>query len=335
MVVESRLAVLTLRAVHRSRVADPPARGSGHCGGVNPLRALDEAGGAARLTALRRAGVADRALRRAVAREQVLTVGHGTFALPGVPREMVLATLFRAQVGCISACEHWDLPLWGNHHGAHLVVPRHRSNSRRDPRELAAVTLHRTSAPLRSGPWTPVDSAVDQAAWCTSPLEQLVLIDAALRRGLMMRSDVAHFSQGTARRRAWLWRMSSGAAESPLETVARVGLVTGGLAVQEQVVVRGVGRVDLVVEEALVVEADGWEFHRDREAFERDRIRDRDLLLDGLPTMRFTARQLRADLPGAVRDVARAVGREVRRDFDRRLAWTLAPPQRKPGSRVA
>ena len=317
------MAVLSQRVLHRSRWRAPLEHRARHRSDVDVLRALDGTGGAARYSELRRAGVSERAIRRAVACDQVLAVGHGTFALPWAPREVALATLFRAQIGCVTACEHWGLPLWGTHHGTHLVVPRHRSASRRDPFELAQVTMHRTSSPLPSDVWTPVAEAIDQSAWCTTAVEQLVLVDGALHRRMLPARDVAHFGAGPARRRAWLRRMASGAAESPLETVARVGLVTAGLVVREQVVVSGVGRIDFVVEDAVAVEVDGWEFHQSREAFERDRARDRALLTRGLPVLRFTARELRADLAGAVRQVAKVAHRETRRDFDRRLDWAL------------
>lgn len=54
----------------------------------------------------------------------------------------------------------------------------------------------------------------------------------------------------------------------------------------------------------LVVELDGYEFHRGREAFERDRARDVELRLAGLTVLRFTWRQLR-DRPDAVADALR------------------------------
>jgi very-short-patch-repair endonuclease len=43
----------------------------------------------------------------------------------------------------------------------------------------------------------------------------------------------------------------------------------------------------------LVVEVDGWLFHRDRDAFENDRARDATLVAHGYRVIRFTARQLR------------------------------------------
>jgi predicted transcriptional regulator of viral defense system len=51
--------------------------------------------------------------------------------------------------------------------------------------------------------------------------------------------------------------------------------------------------VDFVfVDRKLVVEADSWQFHRSRRAFERDRERDAILARAGYRTLRFTHRQL-------------------------------------------
>jgi very-short-patch-repair endonuclease len=42
----------------------------------------------------------------------------------------------------------------------------------------------------------------------------------------------------------------------------------------------------------LIVETDGYRYHRGRSAFEADRSRDRDLKLRGYNVVRFTHRQL-------------------------------------------
>jgi hypothetical protein len=44
--------------------------------------------------------------------------------------------------------------------------------------------------------------------------------------------------------------------------------------------------------EQLIVELDSWEFHRDRDAFERDRDRDADMLAARIATVRLTSRRL-------------------------------------------
>jgi hypothetical protein len=57
-------------------------------------------------------------------------------------------------------------------------------------------------------------------------------------------------------------------------------------------------------EQRLVVELDGYEYHRTRGAFERDRARDAALQLAGYRVLRITARRLAeqpADTVGAVR----------------------------------
>jgi hypothetical protein len=44
----------------------------------------------------------------------------------------------------------------------------------------------------------------------------------------------------------------------------------------------------------LIVQLDGWDYHQDREAFEGDRLRDGEALIDGVPTLRVSWEQLSA-----------------------------------------
>ena len=48
-------------------------------------------------------------------------------------------------------------------------------------------------------------------------------------------------------------------------------------------------------EQRLVVETDGWEAHRGRQAFEDDRARDAYLRLEGYEVLRFSWRQVMHD----------------------------------------
>lgn len=62
-----------------------------------------------------------------------------------------------------------------------------------------------------------------------------------------------------------------------------------------QINIRGDGReIDAVFpDHHLIVELDGWEFHKDKEAFEDDRDRDADHLDHGFSTIRITRTRLR------------------------------------------
>jgi hypothetical protein len=55
--------------------------------------------------------------------------------------------------------------------------------------------------------------------------------------------------------------------------------------------------VDIYFEaERVIVELDGWEFHKTRDAFERDRLRDADAYeADEIPTIRLTYERMRAE----------------------------------------
>jgi very-short-patch-repair endonuclease len=56
-------------------------------------------------------------------------------------------------------------------------------------------------------------------------------------------------------------------------------------------------------EHRLIVEADGWESHRTKSAFEEDRARDARLKVIGYEVVRFTWRQIRDDRAGVARTI--------------------------------
>lgn len=60
--------------------------------------------------------------------------------------------------------------------------------------------------------------------------------------------------------------------------------------------------------ERLVVELDGYEFHRTRAAHERDRGRDADLALAGYTVRRFTFTQVRSQPARVIALVRKSLG---------------------------
>lgn len=72
---------------------------------------------------------------------------------------------------------------------------------------------------------------------------------------------------------------------------------------------RGVARVDLAHPgTTLAIELDGYAWHMDRPAFERDRERDNQLLMQGWRVLRFTWAMLRWEPDRVVGSVERALG---------------------------
>lgn len=133
------------------------------------------------------------------------------------------------------------------------------------------------------------------------------MIDAALHAGMLARGDVRQLRRGGRKRTDWIDRYTDGRAESILETLARVALVSARLRVEPQVVIDGVGRVDLLVGGRVIVELDGWEHHGTLSAFAADRRRDREAVARGFRVLRFTFSDVVGDPRGLVAAVRAAL----------------------------
>lgn len=117
-------------------------------------------------------------------------------------------------------------------------------------------------------------------------------------RGLteLKRTTRRRIPSGPSVPQARLWSLVK--AEYPEAEAERKGLVPGRRYV-----------VDIVIERLkLVVELDGWEFHGKHKAgFERDREKDRLLLLEGFRVVRFTAGEVLRDPMTVMETLARVV----------------------------
>ncbi len=101
---------------------------------------------------------------------------------------------------------------------------------------------------------------------------------------------------------------ADGVCESGTETRVWQHL-RGRLPLRRQVVIPGVGRVDFLVGERLVIEVDGREHHERTPDFERDRRRDAHLSSLGYRVLRFTYRQVFHDWPSVEAALWAAVAR--------------------------
>ncbi|PKQ26947.1 MAG: hypothetical protein CVT64_00390 [Actinobacteria bacterium HGW-Actinobacteria-4] len=263
---------------------------------MDVLQVLGTLGGAARREELLAAGVSPKQLRVAHAQGRIVRAWAGCYALPDAPRAVLDARILRGEVTCISALDALGLPLLTRSGQTHILLPRDRGFALRDARVSRGVRLHRSArngateriAALPRNLSTPVATSLDVAARCVEPLEHLVLVDAAVNRGLIAPSAIAAFRVSPRSRREFLATHVDGRSESLLESITRFTLDGAGLTVEPQVRIAGVGRVDLVVEGSLVVELDGRAYHADERAFAEDRRRDRKLAALGYTVLRFT-----------------------------------------------
>lgn len=267
-------------------------------------------GGLAATFELRRRGWSKYHLGQAVAEGTIIRVRQGWYTNP----EELAANIGAARVGgtvtCVSAAAQfglWVRPASGIHVS---VVPNSARLRRADDKTKrlsaypdAASVVHWSTRHAPSSRFVAsARQVVRDMAWCQSPERVVAAVDSAIRANLLSLDDwLADVASLPGRLRRLLVRVDP-AAESWLESVLRFRLSMLGFSVRTQVHIAGVGRVDMILGSRLVIELDGWEFHRDRSAFEEDRRRDAQLVARGYLVLRFTFRQLTRSWP-SVRDV--------------------------------
>ena len=239
-------------------------------------------GGTARYGDLMRAGHSRSRIQAAVRAGAVQLVRRGLAGVPDGEPEIRTALKVNGLITCISAAKElrlWTikdpecLHLWSDHGGLPKSVATHRS-------ALVGDRL--------PGGYVPVIDAVLHTLRCRPPLEALVLAESAVRRGAVGQAELVRHLPGprNGARRAVVQRIGKD-ADSPLEVIARELFRAAGLRVETQVEIRGLGRVDLLIEGRLIVELDGMDFHWTRDAFRKDRRRNNEGVLSGLPTLRY------------------------------------------------
>lgn len=262
---------------------------------MDPVTALQKCGGAARTPQLRALGVRDSALRTASGRGLVRRVGRGAYALPGAPPELVRAVELCAVVSHASAAALHGLSLWRPPTILELTVPRNTHRS------VAGVRIHRADLtdrdrdPLRAV--TSIERTLLDCGRTMPLLDAVVLLDGAERERLishpvLMAAAARASGPGSAALRRAVAHVCA-LAGSALESVLRLLLELLGCDVRAQVKIRGVGHVDFEVNDWLVIEGDGYEFHRNRANYREDRRRANRLALQGKVLLRFTWEDVR------------------------------------------
>ncbi|MGO4536928.1 type IV toxin-antitoxin system AbiEi family antitoxin domain-containing protein [Leifsonia sp. 2MCAF36] len=256
---------------------------------------LQRLGGIASAHQLRAAGASAEELTTAIRGGLLWRIRRGVYALPSAQAVAVAAVTARGRLSCVSAARSYGL--WsGSDTRLHLqYLPHGRAGP---PGEHVRHWL-----PTEPGEevWrVTLADCLRTVAQCADEETAVAVFDTAITAGLTnpiaLRRTLGR-QPAEARARALLARPGS---ESGVESIVRQRLQACGHLVEQQVHVAGVGRVDLRVDGVLYLEIDGFAFHSDREAFERDRARDAALAAAGLARLRLSAVHVRDDWPGVL-----------------------------------
>lgn len=254
------------------------------------LRRLD---GAATTAELRDRGIRGAQLTAAVHAGDVVRIRRGWYALHDTDPALRAAIRVGGRLACVSAAAHygWATPA---RHGLHVAVAENASRLRPAPAEFALPepVLHWGSdrpSNERQRLITDRFETVRHLVECLSPEHAVAALDSFLHDEPSLSGELEHWLSGLPA--AVLARLPerNGLCHSFLETIGRIRLAAHGIEGCHQVEFPGIGRVDLVIDDRIVIEWDGGT-HRTAEQQDADCRRDAYLTALGYRVLRFSYR---------------------------------------------
>ncbi|WP_460799940.1 endonuclease domain-containing protein [Microbacterium sp. GXF0217] len=156
------------------------------------------------------------------------------------------------------------------------------------------VTAHWDAGRVMLGHLPPVENVLLQIAFCAGEEAFFVALESALRQSRVSARELRWLGSRLPPPMRWLLGFARTDADSGLESLVRLRLHRVGVTVRTQVQIDGVGEVDFVIGDRLIIEADGKENHDDADKDRRSGSRrHKDLLRDaraaalGYETLRF------------------------------------------------
>jgi very-short-patch-repair endonuclease len=261
------------------------------------------------------AGYSVKGVASAVRKGTIVRVRRGHYCTPDVDEALQRAVRVGGSLTCLSELRRrriWVLDDDRLHVQLATTASRLRNPDDRAVRFRASgrevLHWHRGASPAApGGPHASTIEALICAARCVGRRALVASIDSAMRQGVVTRGDLHRLTSALPLSFRDIPRLVDPRAESGLETIVRVLLRDLGLHVKPQVLFRGIGRVDLLVEDWIVVETDGVEFH-DAIVSTRDRRRDAALSSRGYTVLRFRYAQVVFEPLAVAAAIVSAVG---------------------------
>lgn len=247
-------------------------------------------------------------INAAIRSQRLSRIAYGWYAVPGAIPQVVRAVQRGETVTCLSALKlHgiWVPPSNRDHRRAMHGHPRR-------PDHCSGWHPPRTCDPI-----DPPLVALRQTRTCLGTEGFVVLCDSLLNHGLapaVLRGELADLP-ASVRARLDLCDLS----ESGTETIVRLRLRRLGIAVRCQVVIKGIGRVDLLIGASLIIEVDSVSHHTSLKDYEKDRLRDRAAITLGYTVIRLTYEQVMGNWDACAEQILAI----VRADRHRRVPTTM------------
>ncbi len=235
--------------------------------------------------ALRRAGVGDADLRRRVDAGALVRARRGVYTAPDACSSVRDVAAHGGRIACITAARH--LGLWVLTRDARTHVSMCDGQRSYHPDTCGCVEHWEGEA--RGAPDTApsLPRILRQIYRCRGVEEFFVVLESALRQGLINTHGLRWLRAHSTHAMREALALARHDADSGLESLLRWRLRRFGWTVQTQRQIAAVGRVDTLIADRLIVEADGVENHEGDRLRHKDLVRDENAAAWGYLTLRF------------------------------------------------
>lgn len=263
---------------------------------MEPARLIRANGGVLPRRALEQAGVSRGVLQQGIASGAVFAVRRGWYGVPDAPSAVVRAvrvggTLTAASVARLHGLWTLDDPM------LHVRVAGGASRLRSPlDRAVPLEKSHGVCVHYRERPSGPNDvpardslpRALAEMFTCAGSLAAMIAVDSALNLRELSSAGRAELRALVPSSKRRLIDHADPHCDSGLETIARMLPRGKRLSHRTQAYIPGVGHVDLLIGDRLVIELDGAGFHMDTKDFVEDRRRGFELVMRGYLVVRLT-----------------------------------------------
>lgn len=284
---------------------------------MHPITSVSRHGGVASLAELRNDGVSESSRVASLRRGDIYRVRNGWFCLPSADPGLIAATRVGGRLTCVSLLKSqglWTMPDDRLHVAVSDNASRLRSPLDRHVRlDLAdeSIALHwnhyEWAPPLTQATDT-IDAAIGHLMRCVPRVSALVTIDSALNHKLITLKRLSVVAARVPGNHQWILKNADATAQSGLETLARCGLRKHQIRVRTQVKINGVGTVDWLIGDRLILELDSRAHHLG-DNYEKDRTRDLHALEQGYLVLRVSYKRVMEDWESVERVILSLVRR--------------------------
>jgi very-short-patch-repair endonuclease len=219
----------------------------------------DRLGGVARTSDLLAAGVDAESIARARRDGGIERIRSGVYAGPTAAADVVNAARHGGMLGCASRLRRAGVWLLDDDDRVHVVMAKH---GRAHAHEDCACVLHWTGSTSALGESTVVE-ALAQLLGCRGVEAFFAALESAMRKRVIDKAGVARLRAKVPAMHRRFVDFARWDADSGLESLLRLRLRRHRIELRSQVTIDGVGRVDFVLGDRLILEADGKANHVD------------------------------------------------------------------------